>query len=167
MFDVLIHRGRNVLRLPLEQRRELLGDALAKVEYPVLLSTPFEAKPAELIRAAKELGLEGIIAKRKGSLYEPGRRSGAWLKHKIYRSQEFVIAGYTPGNPFDALIVGYYEGAELKFVTKVRNGFVPRVSREVYDQLAVLRTTKCPFSNLPEKKCTIWTLTAEQMKECQ
>jgi bifunctional non-homologous end joining protein LigD len=107
VFDVLIHRGRNVLRLPLEQRRELLGDALAKVEYPVLLSTPFEAKPTELIRAAKELGLEGIIAKRKGSLYEPGRRSGAWLKHKIYRSQEFVIGGYTPGNPFDALIVGY------------------------------------------------------------
>jgi ATP-dependent DNA ligase len=55
------------------------------------------AKPAELIRAAKKLDLEGIIAKRKGSSYEPGRRSGAWLKYKINRSQEFVIGGYTGG----------------------------------------------------------------------
>jgi bifunctional non-homologous end joining protein LigD len=68
-FDVLIHRGRNVLRLPLEERHELLTEALAKVQYPVLPSVAFEAKPADLIRAAKELGLEGIIAKRKGSVY--------------------------------------------------------------------------------------------------
>jgi bifunctional non-homologous end joining protein LigD len=95
--------------LPLETRRELLADALAKVDYPVLRSTAFDAKPADLIRAAKELELEGVIAKRKGSPYEPGRRSGAWLKYKINRSQEFVIGGYTAGNPFDALIVGCYE----------------------------------------------------------
>lgn len=110
VFDVLVHRGRNVLRLPLGERRELLTEALRKVQYPVLRSTPFDAKPADLIRAAKDLELEGIIAKRKGSLYEPGRRSGAWVKYKINRSQEFVIGGYTAGNPFDALIVGCYEG---------------------------------------------------------
>ena len=90
-------------------------DALAKVQYPVIRSTPFDAKPADLIRAAKELELEGIIAKRKDSLYEPGRRSGAWLKYKINRSQEFVIGGYTAGNPFDALIVGVYDGADAQF----------------------------------------------------
>jgi bifunctional non-homologous end joining protein LigD len=68
-------------------------------------------KPANLIRAAKKLELEGVIAKRKGSAYEPGRRSGAWVKYKINRSQEFVIGGYTVGiDPFDALIVGCYEG---------------------------------------------------------
>jgi ATP-dependent DNA ligase len=121
-FDILIHRGRNVLRLPLETRRELLADVLAKVDYPVLRSTPFDAKPADLIRAAKELDLEGIIAKRKGSLYEPARRSGAWVKFKLNRSQEFVIGGYTLGNPFDALIVGCYENGELRYVSKVRNG---------------------------------------------
>src|SRR5207253_1576253 len=78
--------------------------------------------------------LEGIIAKSKGSLYEPGRRSGAWVKYKINRSQEFVIGGYTLGNPFDALIVGFYEGAELKFAAKVRNGFVPYLRKEIYRQ---------------------------------
>jgi ATP-dependent DNA ligase len=144
-FDLLVYRCRNSLRLPLETRRELLTEAVAKVEYPVVQSQNFDAKPTDLIRAAKELDLEGIIAKRKDSVYEPGRRSGAWLKYKINRSQEFVIGGYTAGNPFDALIVGYYDGAELKFVAKLRNGFVPRVRREVFQRFAGLTTTKCPF----------------------
>jgi DNA ligase D-like protein (predicted ligase) len=166
-FDILSHRGRSVVRLPLEARRKLLAEALAKVEYPVLRSTPFAAKPADLIRAAKELELEGYIAKRKGSIYEPGRRSGAWLKYKINRSQEFVIGGYTPGNPFDALIVGYYDGSELKFAAKVRNGFVPRVRREIFQKFAGLATTDCPFANLPEKRRTMWALTASEMKNCR
>ena len=166
-FDVLVHRGRSTLRLPLEERRKLVVNALAKVQYPVIRSTPFEAKPAELIRAAKELELEGIIAKRKDSLYEPGRRSGAWLKYKISRSQEFVIGGYTPGNPFDALIVGYYDGTELKFVGKVRNGFVPHVRRQVFQKFTGLTTIKCPFVNLPEKRRTMWALNASEMKECR
>jgi len=57
----------------------------------------------------------GIIVKRKDSLYESGRRNGAWLKYQINRSQEFVIGGYTAGNPFDALIVGCYDGEVLNF----------------------------------------------------
>src|SRR5829696_621468 len=108
-FDILVHRGRNVLRSPIEERRDLLTDALRKVEYPVLLSTTFDVKPAELVRAAKELEFEGVIAKRKGSIYQPGARNGAWVKYKLNRSQEFVIGGYTLGNPFDALIVGCYD----------------------------------------------------------
>jgi len=166
-FDVLIHRGRNVLRLPLEERRKLLADALVKVAYPVLRSGPFDVKPSEMIRAAKKIELEGIIAKRKGSVYEAGRRSAAWVKYKINRSQEFVIGGYTPGNPFDALIVGYYDGADLKFAAKVRNGFVPHVRREVFQLFTGLTTTKCPFVNLPEKRRTMWALTADEMKQCR
>ncbi|HEV8721646.1 MAG TPA: hypothetical protein VGW77_13535 [Candidatus Binatia bacterium] len=144
-----------------------MAEALGKVEYPVLHSTHFEAKPADLVRAAKELELEGIIAKRKGSCYEPGRRSGAWLKYKINRSQEVVIGAYTPGNPFDALVVGCYDSNDLKFVAKVRNGFVPKLRREVFQRLAGFETEKCPFTNLPEKRRTLWALTAEEMKECR
>lgn len=166
-FDLLIHRGRNLLRVPLESRRELLEEALEKVAYPVIFSTSFKAKPAELIRAAKELQLEGIVAKRKDSCYEPGRRTGAWMKYKINQSQEFVIGGFTPGNPFDALIVGCYEGSKLKFVSKVRNGFVPHVRREVFKRFAGFATEKCPFTNLPEKRRTMWALTTNEMKECR
>src|SRR5258706_5890451 len=141
-FDVLIHRGQNVLQLPLEARPELLTDMLKKVEYPVLQSQHFYAKPSEMIRAAKELQLEGLIAKRSDSVCEPGKRTGAWLKYKFNRSQEFVIGGYTPGNAFDALIVGYYESKALQFVAKVRNGFVPHVRRALSQQLKGLTTTK-------------------------
>ena len=98
-----------MIRLPIEERRKLLTDAFRKVQYPVIQSVPFDVQPADLIRAAKELQLEAVIAKRKGSLYEPGRRSGAWVKYTINRSQEFVIGGYTAGNPFEALIVGCWE----------------------------------------------------------
>jgi ATP-dependent DNA ligase len=124
---------------------EVLAEALAKVEYPVLRSTPFHAKPSDLIRAAKELQLEGYIAKRKDSLYEPGRRSGAWVKFKINQSQEFVIGGYTPGNPFDALIVGCYEAGKLNYVAKLRAGFVPRVRREFSSALEVWKRKGVPL----------------------
>jgi len=95
------------------------------------LSETLDAKPSDLISAAKELHLEGVVAKRKDSLYESGKRTGAWVKYKINRSQDFVIGGYTPGYPLDAVIVGYYEGDRLIYVAKTRNGFVPAVRRDV------------------------------------
>ena len=147
----------------------MLDEALSKVDYPVLRSTPFNAKPADLIRAAKELELEGIIAKRKSCFYEPGRRSGAWLKFKLNGVQEFVIDGYTIGNPFDALIVGCYDDGELRYVSKIRNGFNPRLRRDLYQILRLVETEGCPFVNLPENKRSRWglTLTKEEMENCR
>jgi bifunctional non-homologous end joining protein LigD len=112
-FDVLIHRGINLLNEPLSKRREVLSDLmkpLTRKATGVSLSESIDTTPAELIRVVKEFGFEGVIAKRKDSYYESGKRSGAWLKYKVNKSQEFVIGGYTPGNPLDALIVGYYDG---------------------------------------------------------
>ena len=167
-FDILVHKGQNLLRFPIEQRRALLEEALRKVQYPVLRSMSFDAKPADLIRAAKALEMEGIIAKRRGSIYEPGKRSGAWLKYKIKKSQEFVIGGFTMGgNPFDALIVGCYDGGKLKYVGKVRAGFVPHMRCALWPLLQQLRTDKCPFSDLPEKRRTLYSLTREEMQNCQ
>jgi bifunctional non-homologous end joining protein LigD len=141
--------------------------ALRKGQYPVIRSIPLEAKPSELLRVAKELQLEGLIAKRKGSLYEPGKRSGAWLKYKLNRSQEFVIGGYTAGNPFDALIVGCYDGGKLRYVGKVRAGFVPHMRCAMMPLLRELETNKCPFADLPEKRRTLYSLTRDEMQNCQ
>ena len=77
-----------------------------------------------------------------------------------------MIGGYTAGNPFDALIVGCYEGDELKFVAKVRNGFVPHM-RAFYPVLEELRTQKCPFADLPKKRRTLYSLTRDEMQNCQ
>jgi DNA ligase D-like protein (predicted ligase) len=165
-FDLLIYKGRSLSGVALETRRELLTEALSTVGDLIRLSEAFETAPADLIRAAKEQSLEGIVAKRKDSQYEPGKRSGAWLTYRINRGQEFVIGGYTPDHPFDALIVGYYEDEKLYYVGKVRNGFVPPVRREVYRKFKALEIDACPFANLPEKKRTMWALTREEMKNC-
>jgi ATP-dependent DNA ligase len=87
-------------------RREILTEIIGAVSDPIRLSECVEAAPADLIRAAKEHGFEGIVTKRKTSVYESGKRSGAWGKYRVNQGQEFVIGGYTPGNPLDALIVG-------------------------------------------------------------
>jgi DNA ligase D-like protein (predicted ligase) len=170
-FDLLIYRGRSLLDARLETRRELLievlGDAVRPADSPVHTSEAFTAKPRELLDAAKDLGLEGIIAKQKGSLYESGKRSGAWVKYKINKSQELVIGGYTPDSPFDALVVGYYDGSKLTYVAKVRNGFVPHVRREVFARFKGLAADACPFVNLPEKKRSQWALTKAEMQKCR
>jgi len=109
-------------------------------------------------------------AKRIDSIYEPGERPGAWIKHRTIREQEFVIGGYVPGaHGFDALLVGVYENKEPIFVAKVKNGFVPRIRDEIFPTLKALRDAHCPFKNLPEKKASRWgeSLTAEKMKQCR
>jgi bifunctional non-homologous end joining protein LigD len=87
-------------------------------------SDGFAVTAEEMVAAVRSQGLEGVVAKRRESRYEPGQRSGAWVKMRIGGGQEFVIAGYTPSpKTFDALLVGYYEGDKLIFVARVRNGF--------------------------------------------
>ena len=126
LFDLLSDRGKRWLDVPLADRRAALSQRIRRsLRHPLSISETIEAPSAQLIQSAKALGLEGIIAKRLDSLYEPGRRSDAWVKYRINKGQEFVIGGYTPGNPFDAVIVGYYDGDKLLFAAKVRAGFVP------------------------------------------
>ena len=152
--------------LAFAERRNWLARAVEGMAGTIQLLEAFETAPGKLARAAKDLGFEGVIAKRKSSLYEAGKRSGAWLKFKTHRGQELVIGGYTPGNPFDALVVGYYENGALLYASKVRNGFVPRLRREVMERLKPLETDVCPFANLPEEKRTPWALTKTEMKKC-
>src|SRR5277367_6654656 len=86
----------------------------------------FDAALADLIAAVRTQGLEGLVAKRQDSVYEPGARSGAWRKMRINRSEEFVIGGYTRGGrTFDALVLGRWDGERLVYVARTRVGFTP------------------------------------------
>jgi bifunctional non-homologous end joining protein LigD len=166
-FDMIVYRGNSLVSTPLEKRRTLLNEIFEDVgenASPVRLSETMNAALADLIRVAKDLGFEGIVAKRRDSLYEPGKRSGAWLKYRINKGQEFVIGGYVPDNPFDSIIVGYYQDGKLLYAAKVRNGFVSNTRREVAAKLKGLQIDTCPFANLPERKRTQWALTREEMK---
>jgi bifunctional non-homologous end joining protein LigD len=167
VFDLLERRGKSLLQLPLRERRALL-DKL-HFQDPVRVSQPLQASVADLVHAAREQGLEGLVAKRVNSIYEPGARSGAWVKFKVNQGQELVIGGYLPGTPyFGSLLVGYYEGGKLIFIGKVKNGFVPRTRKDLLERMRPLETPVCPFANLPEPKNARRgeALTAEVMKKC-
>ena len=168
VFDLLCWKGRDVSRLPLIERRELLKSLVVAREKRIRISDYFEAAPNDLLVAVREQGLEGIIGKRKDSAYQPGKRSGAWIKYRVNRGQEFVIGGYFPGpHGFDSLIVGYYDGDKLRYVARTRNGFVPASRRQVFSKLKHLVTPTCPFVNLPETRRSRFgeELNAEKMKK--
>jgi bifunctional non-homologous end joining protein LigD len=169
-FDLLVWRGRSLLAAPLRKRRELLRLALKQVHSPVLLSDSLEAHLDHLIAAARNTGLEGLVAKKRDSRYEPGKRTGTWAKLKFNLDQELVIGGYLPGpRGFDALLVGYYEHGRLIFAGKIRNGFKEPGSKErVFTRFSGLGSAKCPFDNLPEPANARrgMALTAEAMKLC-
>jgi ATP-dependent DNA ligase len=159
--------GRKLLtHLPLEERRALLNKVVPVNDHISISAVDYSA--AQMLKFVRQHGLEGVIAKRTDSVYEPGKRSGLWSKYRINQGQAFVVGGYTPGNPFDALIVGFYRGEDLIYAAKVRAGFVPATRREVVARVKDLKTSQCPFVNLPEKGEGRWGqgLTTEKMKQC-
>jgi len=168
VFDILHDRGRSLVDKPLRERRARLDQL--NLADPVRISQPLEAAVADLVHAAREQGLEGLVAKRRNSIYEPGARSGAWVKYKVNQGQELVIGGYMPGpQAFTSLLVGYYdEHGKLIFIGKVKNGFVPRTRKDLAARFKGLETDVCPFANLPEPKNARRgeALTAEVMKKC-
>ena len=169
-FDLLNQNGELLVDLPIERRRELLVGVLGAPEDPLRVSPLLQAPSSQVLEAVRKLGLEGVVGKRIDSAYEPGERSGAWIKHRTSLEQEFVIGGYIPGaRGFDELLVGVYENKQLIFAAKVKNGFVPRIRAELFPPLKALQTAQCPFGNLPEKRASRWgeSLTAEKMDQCR
>ncbi len=170
-FALLAYRGRSLLKIPLARRRKLLEQAVRMLTGDsVCLSEPLDAPAGDLVRAAREQKPEDIIAKRAGSIYEPGARSGAWVKFRVNQGQELVIGGYVPGRIFfESLLVGYYERGKLIFIGKVKDGFVPRTRKDLFERFKSLETEFCPFANLPEPKNARRgePLTSEVMKKCR
>jgi DNA ligase D-like protein (predicted ligase) len=171
VFDVMVLAGRDLMREPLERRRELLEQkVLARLSEPVRYATSLDAALPVLVQSVKAQGFEGLVAKRRNSVYEPGLRTGAWMKMRVNRGQEFVIGGYTRGTKtFDALIFGYYQGEKLIYVARTRNGFTPVNRAQLFKKFRGLEINECPFANLPEARSGRWGqgLTKAKMAECQ
>ena len=167
----LVLRGRDLMAEPLDARRALLeAQVLPTLGDPVRYSPELRARMADLIQSVKAQRLEGLIAKRRDSPYEPGKRSGAWLKMRVNRGQVFVIGGFTVGGAtFDALIFGYYNGDDLIYAARTRNGFTPKSRAELKKAFLSLENKKRPFANLPEQHAGRWGvgLTAAKMVDCR
>ena len=145
---MLVHAGRDVTSQPLAVRRELLyRHLLPLLSEPIRHSPPLDASLADLIKLVREHGLEGLVAKRLDSPYEPGQRTGAWLKMRLNQGQEFVIGGYTPGvTSFDALIFGYYDAELLIYAGRTRSGFTPASRQQLFKRIDGLQIAECPFA---------------------
>lgn len=153
IFDLLHLDGESWMNAPIEERRARLEKLLARRKDVIRLSPVFETEPAVVLEEARRQGLEGIVVKEAGSLYEAGRRSGAWLKHRLSNEQEFVIGGFTPPRGgrthFGALLVGYYEDGKLQYAGKVGAGFDHARLEALHREFQKRRIDASPFVNLP------------------
>jgi bifunctional non-homologous end joining protein LigD len=159
LFDLLELDGVDLTALPYETRRERLVDLVpAGPNWKV--SEGWVGGGAKLLEVMASRGMEGLIAKRLGSRYEPGRRSRSWLKLKVRRGQELVVGGWLPGGGsrsrhFGALLVGYHDpeadGSPLRYAGRVGTGFAEAELIRLLRLLEAMGQDRCPFDPPPPR----------------
>ncbi len=161
LFDAPFLDGEDLRQLPIEQRRTRLAGLLTS-DMPVQLqlSQSFDASPGDLLASTAKMGFEGIVGKRRGSLYVSGR-SPDWVKLKNHRRQEFVIGGYTAPNGsrigFGALLLGLHDGAgQLRYCGKVGTGFDAHRLADLKARFDRLAVTRSPFAQGPASLQAHW-----------
>jgi bifunctional non-homologous end joining protein LigD len=171
-FDLLQLNGKDLRKQTVIQRKDHLAAVLKKAPGIIRFSASLGENADKLLKRASKLGLEGLIGKRKDSIYEAGKRSGAWIKLKLNREQEFVIGGYSEPEGsrkhFGALLVGFFEKRKFKFCGKVGTGFNARLLAGLHSKFREIARGDCPFVNLPEAHGSRYSprLTQAEMKKC-
>ncbi len=150
-FDLLWLDGRDLTREPLETRRGLLED-IVTVTGPMALTFVVEEEGTSFFGSAEELGFEGIVGKRLGSPYQPGRRTKDWRKIKATNQQDCLILGWTPGTgsrgaTFGALLLGAYRDGELAWIGQVGTGFTGGVLSDLLKRLTALEQPDPPIAD--------------------
>jgi bifunctional non-homologous end joining protein LigD len=147
--------GKDLRDLPIEERKAKLEALLKKPPGVIRFSVSFKKNIEELLSRVRGLGLEGLIGKRTNSRYEAGKRTGAWVKIKLHKEQEFVIGGYTEPEGsrkhFGALLVGFYEPSPRGLVSILAHCSwvsmrVRSLSLMAESELALAKTFLAPFS---------------------
>jgi bifunctional non-homologous end joining protein LigD len=150
IFDILWYDSKNLMGLPLSERQAILQSILPIDNEHIRQSKFFNANGIDFFAAAERMGLEGIIAKKADSVYTSDLRSKEWLKIKVKRRQEVVIAGFTKNTgtskSFSALVLGFYDAkGDLQFGGKVGTGFSDKLQKEMMAAFKPLITAKSPF----------------------
>ncbi|WP_293783548.1 DNA ligase D [uncultured Pedobacter sp.] len=154
MFDILWYDGKNLMELPLYQRQAILNEVLPTNDDRVRLGKVFKASGVDFFDAAERMGLEGIIAKKTDSTYSTNYRSKEWLKIKVHKRQEVVIAGFTKNadtaKSFSSLLLGVYDKGKLQYVGKVGTGFSDKLQKSMMEQFKPFIVDKSPFESIPD-----------------
>jgi len=156
VFDLLYLDGYDLRQVALAERKRLLHEIVTPAAV-LRVSEDFPGIGDEMLEAAREAGLEGIMAKRASSTYEP-RRSREWLKVKIVGEQEFLICGFTEGERdyFGALVLGYWDKGRLAWAGNVGTGFDQKTMRDLRRRLDPLVTKQSPFAEAPAVPRATW-----------
>lgn len=153
LFDILWFEGYDLRDVPLGQRRNILKQ-IVPAKGPIRMSENFDVTGNDLLKLAGEMGLEGIVAKKEQSTYQPGQRTKDWLKIKTIKQQEVIIGGYTRNENssklFSALLLGMYENGAFVFIGPVGTGFTNQLQKDILAKLKPLKTVKCPFNEIPD-----------------
>jgi bifunctional non-homologous end joining protein LigD len=153
LFDVLWSDGRDLTGKTVLRRRECLEEIIMPVDG-VQVGGYVENRGTDLFRLAKEKGMEGIIAKRKESIYRPGKRSSDWLKIKLRPQQEFIVCGFTEGKGsrkhFGALLLGAYRNGRLRYFGHSGTGFSEKGLADAIDRMKPFFTEKPSVENPPK-----------------
>jgi bifunctional non-homologous end joining protein LigD len=155
-FDLLHLDGYDLTKATLIERKQALKALLdGPTDGIVRLSEHFETEGSTMLKLARDMGLEGIVSKRRDAAYRSGR-SGDWLKIKCANSQELVVAGYSPSDVAPkrvrALVLGYYDKLGFRYAGRVGTGFTDRMRDEWWQRLQPLRVDKCPFGSVPAEE---------------
>ena len=153
VFDILEADGKSVAGSTYDERRTLLQDVV-KSRGPIQVPPAFDGNFAAAFESSRELGLEGVMAKRRDSTYAAGRRSRAWVKIKHHRTQEVIVGGWRPGNgrresTVGSLLLGVPTADGLHYVGRVGTGFRDRDLDELTSRLATMGQSASPFSDVP------------------
>lgn len=158
-FDLISLLGRDTTGIPLEDRQDLLRRTVGNDNPRVLVSQQLTGDPVDLLSAACQAGWEGLVAKRRSSLYHSGR-SAEWRKLKCSARQELVVGGWTDPSGartgFGALLVGYYRDDRLVYAGKVGTGFDERTLRELHAAMRELHLEWPPFADAPRMRDAHW-----------
>jgi bifunctional non-homologous end joining protein LigD len=154
LFDILWLEGKSVMQLPIEERRQLLKAILPEGTSHIRISQSMIDNGKEAFAQAQSLHLEGVMAKKAGSIYTIGKRTKDWLKIKTEKQQELIIGGYTlnegSNKLFSALLLGIMEGKNFQFITPVGTGFNRKMQEEILKKLKPHITPVCSFATVPE-----------------
>lgn len=151
-FDLLAVNSKVLVDAAIELRKDRLRELLQE-KGPLRLSDFIDGDPHQLVRFSMQHRLEGIVAKRAGSHYEPGKRSGAWVKFKTYQQADFLIGGFlADGDAVESLMVGFMNGDRFQYAAKVKVYLRPKQRQELKEALMLERIVGCPFERVPVKK---------------
>ena len=161
LFDILWLDGEDLRRRPYEERRKILKKTFARPPAGISVAETLEMSGEEALALAAKGGWEGVIAKRKGSVYET-RRSKEWLKIKAIQQQEFVIVGWQPSSAnsrdIGSLHLAVNEGGALRYAGKVGTGFSAKMRSWLADELRKDVVPKAPVKDAPRIKTATWVL---------